>query len=292
MIKAALWVIAIAGIIAAFDGVFIVQEHERALLFQVGRIVRSDIGPGLHFKLPLLQDVRVFDRRVMTLDTRPERYLTAEKKDVSVDFFAKWRIHDVALFYQSTGGDLFVAESRLTPIVQNALRIEINERTLQEVVSSERAGLAELLRKAAGPPAANLGIELIDIRIKRIELPEDSDVLLSVFERMRAERKQIANELRAEGQEAAERIRSQADRQRTVILAEAERDAQRLRGEGDARAAEIYAEAFGRDPEFYAFYRSLELYRQAMQSGDTVLVLDPRSELFRYFQDPRPAPAR
>jgi membrane protease subunit HflC len=292
MIKTSLWVILVAALLAAFDGVFIVQENERALLFQVGRIVRSDIGPGLHFKLPFVQDVRVFDRRVTTLDTRPERYLTAEKKDVSVDFFAKWRIDDVARFYQATGGDLFVAESRLTPIVQNVLRIEINERTLQDVVSSERAGLSERLLKAAGPPAAGLGIELIDIRIKRIELPEDSDVLLSVFERMRAERKQIANELRAEGQEASERIRSNADRQRTVILAEAERDGQRLRGEGDARAAEIYAEAYGRDPEFYAFYRSLEVYRQAMQGGDTVLVLDPRSELFRYFQEPRPASGR
>ncbi|HRQ65670.1 MAG TPA: protease modulator HflC [Xanthomonadaceae bacterium] len=277
----------VIAIIAGFNSLYVVRENERAVLFQVGRIIEADIRPGLHFKLPFVQEVRLFDKRIMTLDSRPERYLTAEKKDVSVDFFAKWFIEDVARFYQATGGDLFMAEQRLTPIVQNALRIQINERTLQDVVSSERADLGEVLLRSAGPPAAGLGITLVDIRIKRIELPEDSDVLLSVFERMRAERKQIANELRAEGQEASERIRSNADRQRVVLVAEAERDGQRMRGEGDARAAEIYAQAFGSDAEFYAFYRSLEAYRRAFQDGSGVMVLDPRSEFFEYFGDQR-----
>ncbi len=275
-------------VIAAFNSLFVVRQNERAVLFQVGRIVEADIQPGLHFKMPFVQEVRLFDKRIMTLDSRPERYLTAEKKDVSVDFFAKWFINDVSRFYQATGGDLFMAEQRLTPIVQNALRIQINERTLQDVVSSERADLGEVLLRSAGPPAAGLGITLVDIRIKRIELPEDSDVLSSVFERMRAERLRIANELRAEGQEASERIRSNADRQRVVLVAEAERDGQRMRGEGDARAAEIYAAAFSIDSEFYAFYRSLEAYRAAFESGNGVMVLDPRSEFFEYFGEQRP----
>jgi membrane protease subunit HflC len=285
--KQLLLLMVVLAVIAGFNSIYVVRENERALLFQVGRIVQSDIGPGLHFKLPFVQEVRLFDKRIMTLDARPERYLTAEKKDVSVDFFAKWYIADVARFYQATGGDLFMAEQRLTPIVQNALRIQINERTLQDVVSSERADLGEVLLRAAGPPAAGLGITLVDIRLKRIELPEDSDVLLSVFERMRAERKQIANELRAEGQEASERIRSNADRQRLVLIAEAERDGQRIRGEGDARAAEIYANAFGADAEFYGFYRSLEAYRTAFRTGNGVMVLDPRSEFFEYFNQPQ-----
>jgi modulator of FtsH protease HflC len=285
--KPLILLLVVFAVIAGFNSFYIVRENERAVLFQVGRIVAADIKPGLHFKLPFVQEVRLFDKRIMTLDARPERYLTAEKKDVSVDFFAKWFIEDVALFYQATGGDLFMAEQRLTPIVQNALRIQINERTLQDVVSSERADLGEVLLRSAGPPASGLGITLVDIRLKRIELPEDSDVLSSVFERMRAERKQIANELRAEGQEASERIRSNADRQRVVLVAEAERDGQRLRGEGDARATEIYAQAFGADAEFYSFYRSLEAYRQAFQSGTGVMVLDPRSEFFEYFGEPR-----
>jgi modulator of FtsH protease HflC len=285
--KQILVLLVVVIIIAGFNSLYVVRQNERAVLFQVGRIVEADIQPGLHFKLPFVQEVRLFDKRIMTLDSRPERYLTAEKKDVSVDFFAKWFIDDVSRFYQATGGDLFMAEQRLTPIVQNALRIQINERTLQDVVSSERADLGEVLLRSAGPPAAGLGITLVDIRIKRIELPEDSDVLSSVFERMRAERLRIANELRAEGQEASERIRSNADRQRVVLVAEAERDGQRTRGEGDARAAEIYAAAFGGDAEFYAFYRSLEAYRGAFESGNGVMVLDPRSEFFEYFGQQR-----
>jgi membrane protease subunit HflC len=265
------------------NSLFIVREHEFAALFRLGAITRADIQPGLHFKVPFIESVRRFDRRLLTLDAQPERYLTSEKKDVSVDFFVRWRIADVSRFYQATGGNEENALARLNPIVKEAVRNEFNQRTLQEVVADIRTNLTDTLIAKSDESAGQLGIRIVDLRIKRIELPEDSEVIDSVFRRMREERRRVANELRAEGGEAAERVRADADRQRNVIMAEAERDAQRLRGEGDARAAETYAAAYGADAEFYGFHRSLQAYRAAFATGTDVLVLDPRSEFFRYF---------
>ena len=267
------------------NSAYVVREGQVGVRFQFGRIVETDIQPGLHFKLPFVQQVRAFDRRILTLDAAPERYLTGEKKDVSVDFFAKWRIADVRRFYTATGGDETLALARLNPIVREALRNQINQRTLQEVVAAARTDLTERLVEVTNEAAKTLGIEVVDVRIKRIDLPEDGNVIASVFERMRAERKRVANALRAEGEEAAETIRAAADRNAAVLIAEAERDAQQLRGEGDARATGIYADSYGANPEFYAFYRSLEAYREAFGDGQGVMVLDPESEFFRYFRD-------
>ncbi len=269
----------------AMDSVYQVREGEVAVRFQIGKMIEADIGPGIHFKLPLIQNVLKFDQRILSLDGQPERYLTSEKKDVNVDFFVKWRIDDVRRFYQATGGNEFNALQRLSPIVKEAIRNEINQRTLKDVVGGERTNLAQRFVDVASRDAGELGVEVIDVRIKRIDLPEDSQVIASVFERMRAERLRVANALRAEGQEQSETIRSNADRQRAIILAEAERDAQRLRGEGDAVAAETYAAAYGKHVEFYAFYRSMEAYRNAFGDGNGVLVLDPGSDFLRYFQD-------
>jgi membrane protease subunit HflC len=274
-------VVALAAVLLGANSVFVVREAEVGVLFQLGRIVRTDIPPGLHFKLPLVQDVRRFDQRIQTLDSQPERYLTSEKKDVNVDFFAKWRISEVGRYYTTTSGDELQAMQRLTPILKEGLRNQINQRTLQETVSDARSSMTATLVKTANEGSKNLGIEIIDVRIKRIDLPDE--VSNSVYERMRAERSRVANELRSQGTEASETISSNADRERSVILAEADRDAQRIRGEGDAQAAEIYAQAYGRDPEFYAFHRSLESYRTAFRDGQGVLVLDPDSEFFDYF---------
>jgi membrane protease subunit HflC len=298
------WILgALAALLLLMSSVFVVNEAQTAIVLNLGKIVRTDLKPGLHFKLPLVEEVRKFDRRLLSLDAAAERYLTAEKKDVEVDFFVKWRISDVSRFYISSGGNEEAARARLLPMVKNALRNEINQRDLQSVVSSGRADLTSRLLKninagaaAPGAPgavsalggASTLGIEVIDVRIKRINLPQDSNILESVFDRMRADRLKIANQLRAEGTQAAEGITADAERQRLVILSEAERDAQTLRGEGDARAAAIGAGAYGQDAEFYAFYRSLEAYRATLGDGKTVMVLDPDSEFLRYFgQDGR-----
>lgn len=279
--------IPIAAIVVLFlgmDSVYQVQESQVALRFQIGRIVQTDIQPGIHFKLPLMQNVLKFDRRILSLDGQPERYLTSEKKDVNVDFFLKWRIADVRRYYQATAGNELNAQQRLSPIVKEAIRNEFNQRTLQEVVGGERTNLAERFVEVANRGAVELGVEVVDVRIKRIDLPEDGQVIASVFERMRAERLRVANALRAEGQEQSETIRSNADRQRVVIVAEAERDAQRLRGEGDATAADTYAKAYQDSAEFYAFYRSLETYRNGFADGQGVLVLDKDAEFLRYFE--------
>ncbi|MBD8527239.1 protease modulator HflC [Pseudomarimonas arenosa] len=274
-------------IVVAFlgmDSVYQIRESEVGLRFQFGRIVESDIKPGIHFKLPLVQNVLKFDRRILSLDGEPERYLTSEKKDVNVDFFVKWRIADVRKFYQATAGMEVNAMQRMSPIVKEAIRNEINQRPLKDVVAGERNNLAEQFVSVANRSAESLGVQIVDVRIKRIDLPEDSLVVGSVFDRMRAERFRVANELRAEGVEQSETIRSNADRQRAVIIAEAERDAQRLRGEGDATAAEIYAKAYEQRAEFYAFYRSLEAYRNSFSDGQGVLVLDKNSDFLRYFE--------
>ncbi|HQX66223.1 MAG TPA: protease modulator HflC, partial [Dokdonella sp.] len=266
-----------AIILLAVNSVFIVSEGQTAILLQFGRITEAGFKPGLHFKLPLVQQALRFDRRLQTLDAAAERYLTSEKKDVNVDFVVKWRISDSAKFYTAVAGDQERAQQRLAPIVKDGMRTAINSRTLKEVVSSARSDLTDSLVQTANKAAMNLGIDIVDVRIKRVDLPEESSVLRSVYERMRSERKQVADALRAEGNEAAERIRSDADRQVQVIKAEAYREAQTGRGEGDAEAARIYASSYGKDAEFYAFYRSLEAYREAFTPANGVLVLDPKS---------------
>ena len=278
-------VVAVLIVLIASSAAFVVNEGQTAILLQFGRIVESNFKPGLHFKLPLLQQVQRFDRRILTLDSAPERYLTSEKKDVNIDFFVKWRIADPSTFYTAVAGEESRAQLRLGQNVKDSLRVAINSHTLQEVVASARSDLAQGLVQAVNERAKNLGIEVVDVRIKRIDLPEESSVLRSVYDRMRSERKVVADALRAEGGEASERIRSDADRQAQVIKAEAYREAGKTRGEGDAKAAEIYASSYGRDPEFYAFYRSLEAYRDALPTQNGVLVLDPKSEFLRYLQE-------
>lgn len=279
-------IIAVLILFFASTCAYIVNEGQSAILVQFGRIVEAGVKPGLHFKLPApLQQALRFDRRILTIESAPERWQTSERKDVSVDFYVKWRVSDPSTYYTSVGGDETRAQQRLTPIVKNGLRTAINSRTLQEVVSSARTDLTQALVQAANKDAENLGIQIVDVRIKQINLPEESLVLRSVYERMRSERKQVADALRAEGNEAALRIKSNADRQAQVLKAEAYRDAAKTRGEGDAKAAEIYAAVYGRDPEFYSFYRSLEAYRDSLTTQNGVLVLDSKSEFLRYLQD-------
>lgn len=260
---------------------FTVDETQTAIRFQLGEIVEANYRPGLHWKWPLVNNVRKFDRRLQTLDTEPERFLTAEKKNVIVDSFAMWRIEDVRLFYTTVGGDPTQANIRLDQIVKDSLRSEFSKRSIQEVVSGDRDQIMETLSRLLREQATQLGIAAVDVRIKRIDLPPD--VSSSVFSRMKAERLRVAKDFRSRGGEAAERIRADADRQGTVLLAEAYRDAERQRGEGDAQAADIYAQVYGKDQDFYSFHRSLSAYRQSFGGRDDVLVMQPDSQFFRYF---------
>jgi membrane protease subunit HflC len=282
--KAIAIIVALVLVVVGSNSVFTVRENQYALLFTFGAIARSDFQPGLHFKMPIAQTVRTFDKRLLTVDAEPERYLTSERKDVLVDFYAKWKIADVGRFYSSFQGDEVQANQRLLQIVREPLRQAFQKRMLQEVVSSRGDLITEVV-KLSDEAARGLGIQVVDVRMIRIDLPENGEVLRSVFDRMRTERQQVANNLRAEGQEAAETIRSDADRQARVLLAEAQRDAQKVRGEGDAKAAELYARAYGTDAEFYAFHRSLEAYRESFRNKDGVIVLDKDSEFFQYFGD-------
>lgn len=283
--RSLLGIVIAAVVLLAFSSIFKVNEGQTAILLQFGRIIESGLKPGLHFKLPFVQEAVRFDARLQTLDAAAERYLTAEKKDVNVDFVVKWKISDSSKFYTSVAGEQERAQLRLAPIVKDGMRTAINSRTLQDVVSSARSDLTNSLVETANIAATNLGIEIIDVRIKRVDLPEASSVLRSVYERMRSERKQVADSLRAEGNEAAERIRADADRQVQIIKAEAYREAQTGRGEGDAQAAKIYATSYGKDAEFYSFYRSLEAYRESFKATNGVLVLDPNSEFLKYLQN-------
>ncbi|HWP94426.1 MAG TPA: protease modulator HflC [Gammaproteobacteria bacterium] len=268
--------------LGVMSSVFTVSETERAIKFRFGEIVATDFEPGLHFRIPLVHTVRKYDKRLLTLENRAEEFLTGEKKVVEVDFFVKWRIDDVAQYYRATQGNEGVAAQRLLAILKDGLRSEFARRTVKEVVSADRREIMEVMTVNASQAAREFGVQIVDVRVKKIELPDE--VLDSAFKRMRTERERIAKQLRAEGVEAAERIRAGAERERTVILAEAYREAQRIRGEGDAQAAEIYARAYGQDPEFYAFYRSLLAYRRALGGGNDVLVLEPDSEFFKYFK--------
>lgn len=275
-------VVVVLAALLGLSSIFVVDERERAIKFQLGEIVRSDYEPGLHFKAPWpINNVAKFDKRILTLDTRPERFLTGEKKNVSVDFFVKWRIKKPEIFYTSFMGDERQAGLRLLQIIKNGLQLEFDKRTIRQVVSSERVQMMEDLTIQGNNEVAKFGLEIIDVRIKQIELP--ADVRNSVFQRMRAERERIAKEHRAEGQQVAKAIRAVADRDRTVLLAEASRDAETTRGQGDARATEIYATAYGKNEGFYEFYRSMNAYRTALGGQHDIMVLEPDSEFFKYF---------
>jgi len=279
----AVLIVLVVASLGLLSSAFTVKEWERAILFQFGEVVRTDYKPGLHFKIPIVNNVRKFDGRIMTLDAEPERYLTAEKKNLIVDAFVKWRIDDIKQYYTAMGGDSDRANLRLSQIIKDGLRAEFGKRTIQEVVSGERNEVMEVLAVNTEAQARNFGIRVIDVRIKRIDLPED--ISTSVYRRMEAERARVAKDLRSRGAEAAERIRADADRQRTVIIAEADRESEQLRGEGDAKAADVYAGAFKRDPEFFAFYRSINAYRDSFKDKNDVLLISPDSDFFKYFKD-------
>ncbi len=285
MMKVSSAIIAFLVVLLGLNSMFVVGEGHSALLLQFGRIVRTDYQPGLHFKLPVMQQVMHFDKRILSLDAPPERYFTSEKKSVNVDFYVKWRVADNAAYYRATGGDQLQAAQRLTPIVKDALRFEFNARTLPDLISGGRKDITERVRAQTDASARkNLGIAVVDVRIKRIDLP--NEVSESVYKRMRAERLQLANELRFTGQEAAEKIQADADRQGQVLRADAQRDAAKVKGEGDAEAAAIYAQAYTQDPEFFTFYRSLAAYRTSFEDGKGVLILKPDDEFLRYFEQP------
>lgn len=282
------WMAAVvAALVLLMGSVFVVSEGHTAIVLNLGRVSRVDLGPGLHFKLPLVESARIFDRRLQVLPAEPERYLTSERKDVSVDFFAIGQIQDARAFYRATGGDESAAVDRLAPIIKDALRNEINARTLQQAVSGDRTEIVKSQLDVINRGAATLGVRILDLRIKQLDLPTDSRVIDDVYNRMRAQRQQVASRLRAEGEEQANEIRAGADRDQQVIIAEAERDAQKLRGEGDAEAARIYADAANRDPGFYAFQRSLEAYRKAFAGGDSVIVLERNDPFLQYMRSDR-----
>lgn len=264
-----------------YGSVFIVDEREHVALFQFGEIRRTDYTPGIYIKTPFVQNLKRFDRRILTLDNQPERFLTSEKKNVIVDFFVKWRIKDVAAYYRATSGQESRALDRLSDIVRKGLRAEFGKRTIQEAVSGERSEIMSNLNKTANEQVAGLGIEVVDVRVQRIDLP--GDVSESVYDRMRSERKRVAADLRAKGAEEAEKIRAESDREREVILANAYRDAEVIRGGGDAKSADIYAKAYGKNPEFYSFYRSLDVYRETWKNSSDIMVLQPDGEFFKYF---------
>lgn len=274
-------------LLALLGSVYVVREGQVGLVLHLGRVSRTDIGPGLHFKWPMIETSRVFDRRFNAVDFSPERYLTSERKDVSVDFVAIVFIDDVGDFYRATAGDEENANDRLAPIIKDSLRNEINARTLTQLVSGDRSEVIARQLESINKGAQNLGMRIIDIRLKQIDLPTDSEVIGQVYNRMRAERKQVASRLRAEGEEQARQIRATADRDQAVILAEAERDAQTMRGEGDAQATRIYGEAANRDPSFFAFQRSLEAYRKSFEGGEAVIVLERDDPFLQYMRGDR-----
>jgi membrane protease subunit HflC len=278
----------IALALIVYSSAFIVQQHETAIRLRLGEIVASEYEPGLHFKVPLINNVMKFDKRIQTLDARPQRFLTVEKKDVIVDSYAKWRIVSPAQYFRSTGGNAARTERLLSERINTSLRDEFGKRTIQEVVAEDRQDIMDLLTRSVDQNAGELGVEVVDVRVKKIDLPPE--VSESVYQRMRAERDRVARDLRAKGSEAAERIRADADRQRAVILADAYKVAEQTRGEGDARAAETYANAYTRDADFYSFYRSLGAYRISFGQGGDMMVLEPDSEFFRHFQQNGVAP--
>ncbi|HSN22472.1 MAG TPA: protease modulator HflC [Usitatibacter sp.] len=280
-----LFIAALVALVLLSMSMYIVDQRKAAIKFQLGEVIAVQTRPGLYFIVPLLQNVRLFDTRIQTMESRdPERFLTSENRNVLVDSFVKWRVIDVRQYYVSVSGDPIKAEARLAQTVNDALRAEFARHTVHDVVSGERDKIMSLVAKKVDEDVRAIGVGVVDVRLKRVDfVPEIS---ADVYRRMESERKRVANELRATGQAEGEKIKADADRQRQVIVAEAYRDAQRIKGEGDAQASRIYAEAFGKNPEFYSFYRSLEAYRQSLRGRSDVLVLDPSSDFFKYFRSP------
>ena len=276
--------IVIALFLLVSSSMYIVDQRQKAIVFQLGEVVDVRTDPGLYFKIPMVQNVRFFDSRILTMDAEePERYITSEKKNVLVDLFVKWRIIDVKQYFISVRGDEALARVRLAQTINSGLRDEFGNRTVHEVVSGQRYKIMETTRMKADADARKIGVEVVDVRLKRVDLPQQ--VSESVYRRMEAERKRVANELRSTGAADSEKIRSNADRQREVILAKAYRDAQKIKGEGDAKATNIYAGAFQQNPEFYSFYRSLEAYKKSFHNKGDMMVLEPNSEFFKYLKN-------
>ncbi len=273
------------ALFVGYFSVYKVNEYEQAIVFEFRKIKRSDHQPGLHFMWPLINNVQKFQKRLLNLDQEPQRFLTSEKKDVIVDYYVKWRISDVEKFYTSTRGDIAVANQLLGQRINRALRDQFGARTVQEVVAGERSQILEVVKTTTSNLPEELGITVEDVRTKRIDLP--SEVSNSVYERMRAERNRVAKEFRANGSEAAERIRALADREREVILANAYKDSEIERGEGDAQATDIYATAFNKDKEFYSLYRSLNAYQNSFSGNNDIMLVEPESEFFKYFNNPK-----
>jgi membrane protease subunit HflC len=282
--KMAALIVGTLVLILGYMSVFTVTEREQAIKFRLGEFQRADYAPGIYTMWPFINNVQKFERRILTLDAEPARFLTLEKKNVIVDTFVKWRIADVASYYKTMSGDERRAGERLSKVINDGLRGEFGKRTIQDAISGERDEIMKVIAAQIEEQVKQFGIEVVDVRIKRIELP--SEVSTSVYRRMEAERARVAKDLRSRGAEAAERIRADADRQRTVILAEATRKAEQLRGDGDAQAAQIYARAYSRDERFYQLYRSLNAYRNVFSKQEDVLVLDPQSEFFKFFRSP------
>ena len=285
-IKTSGLIAAVAILIGGLLSIFIVDERELVLKFRLGEIVKSDYDAGIYFKVPFINNIKKFDKRILTLDARPAIYLTKEKKNVNVDFFVKWRINDVATFYKSmSGGNERVAAERLYTVINEGLRDQFSKRTIKEVISGERDEIMNATTKVANEQVDKFGIELVDVRVKRIDFSED--ISNSVYRRMEAERTRVAKDYRSRGAEAAEKIRADADRQRTVTLADAYREAEKTRGDGDAKAANIYAKAYTQDSEFYSFYRSLIAYKESFNEQNDMMVIDPSSDFFKYFKKPK-----
>ncbi len=274
---------AVVILVGGLMSIFVVDERELALKFRLGEIVKSDYEAGIYFKVPFINNIRKFDKRILTLDARPAIYLTKEKKNVNVDFFLKWRINNVATFYKAmSGGNERVAAERLYTVVNEGLREQFSKRTIKEVISGEREEIMDATTKTANVQVNKFGIDLVDVRVKRIDFSED--ISNSVYRRMEAERTRVAKDFRSRGAEAAERIRADADRQRTVTIADAYREAEKIRGDGDGKAANIYAKAYSKDREFYSFYRSLNAYKESFTTQGDIMVIDPSSEFFKYFK--------
>lgn len=262
--------------------VYTVDEREQALVFRFGEIIRTDTTPGLKFKMPFVNSVTFFDDRIQTMDAEPQSYLTLEKKNLIVDSFVKWRIRDVQEYYVRLGGSKARTQSRLSKRVNDAIREEVGKRSVKDVVSGDRIAIMDIVRQATDQEAAGLGIEVVDVRLKRVDL--DPSISETVYARMRSERQRVAKELRAQGEEQAEKIRADADRQREILLAEANRTAQEIKGNGDAQATSIYAEAFNKDQEFFRFYKSLEAYENTFRDKSDLFIVDPNSEFMQYLQ--------
>ncbi len=278
------FLIAAAVVVILFlSSVFTVTQRELAIKFRLGKIIKADYKPGLHFEMPFINNVMKFDKRILTLDARPANYLTKEKKNVNVDFFVKWRINNVSKYYTAMSGNERKAMERIYTTINEGLRGEFSNRTIQEVISGERGAIMNNVTRQANRQLDSFGIKIVDVRVKRIDFT--ATISESVYQRMEAERARVAKHLRSQGAEAAEKIRADADRQRTVILANAYKQSEELRGNGDAQASKIYAKAYREDPEFFSFYRSLNAYRSSLGQKGDIMVLDPDSEFFRYFKN-------